>query len=50
MPVRAPTPVGVNVTLTMQLWPAPRLPWQVLLDTAKSPVAAAAERLSEEFR
>ena len=39
-PERVPTSVGVNVTPTVHFSPAPTLGAQVLLATAKSPVAA----------
>lgn len=38
LPVRVPVCVGVNVTLIVQCCCAPRLPVQVVDETAKSPV------------
>ena len=48
--MRTPTAVGVNVTPMVQLRPAPKLAPQVLLATAKSPVAIAGETLREILR
>src|ERR1035441_1498879 len=50
VPERAPTTVGVNVTATVHVRPAPTLEPQVLPATAKSPLAATAETVKAAFR
>src|ERR1035438_10002311 len=50
VPERSPTTVGVNVIPMAHVCLAPTLDAQVLLETAKSPVAATAEMAKATFR
>jgi len=49
-PERAPTAVGVKVTPTVHVSPAPTLEPQVLLATTKSPFATIAETVNAALR
>jgi hypothetical protein len=50
VPDRAPTTLGVNVTPTLHVSPAPTLEPQVLLATAKSPVMTTGEIARDVLR
>jgi hypothetical protein len=50
VPVRDPIAIGVKVTPTLQVSPEPTFDPQVLLATAKSPVAIGVETVREVFR
>ena len=50
VPDRAPTTLGVNVTPTLHVSPAPTLEPQALLATAKSPVMTTGEIARDVLR